>query len=186
MKKSTKIIFVLILSVVIICILSVSCFMWHTYRQKYIKIQQEISQIYSEQELLSSLDCLVLSGNKDAYSYCNQKFADHVFRYDSTISSRDYLLYCYIFAIRDKNSGAAAEFASYYLSDLHEGKIKLDTSMIRVVEKFSKKVLSDSASAPLSKFLCAFNLHEIYSGKLSNIFRDSTLWLHYKEEMSKH
>jgi len=90
-------------------------------------------------ESLSPMDCMVISGDDSAYLKCNVEHFMLWKGYDNCpLSHRDYLLYCYIFAIRDGNSGAAIDFVSYYLSDIDKGIIAVDSAMIIETERLAR------------------------------------------------
>lgn len=99
------------------------------------------------------------------------------------ISKREYLLYCYIFAIRNKNLEAAAEFFSYYLDDLYEKRIALDTNMFMTVKNMASQVLSDTCNSyHLSKFIVAESLQRVYR----KIFKDTVMEKQYNDSVSKY
>ena len=185
MSRITKIVFAIL--GIALCVLCYSCYKWHSYKLKYTRICQEMEHIMPCQDTLNDVDKLVISGNGDvAYQTCNRMYSNYTFMpgyKDIAISPRDYFLYCYIFALRDKNTQAAAEFSTYYLDDVESGKIVLDTSMLKVVIGLAKQVVSDTLAqdAPLCKFLVANKLKNIYSGAYLEKLKDTVLEQQYKD-----
>ena len=112
MDKITKIILALLF--LLMCTLCYFCHGWYSYKTKYKELQQTIERQKFHQETLTPLDLMVLSGDSLAYNTCNLRYMNHLFighQNDTAILRRDYLLYCYIFALRDRNSYAASDFS---------------------------------------------------------------------------
>lgn len=183
MDKKTKILLIFLASAC--CFICYSCYEWYYYKHKYNELKQELKCESRKLESLSPIDCMVLSGDTAAYEKCNSMY---FIRCDDTpILERDYLLYCYIFAIRDKNPYAGAEFLDLYLDDLENGKIESDTAMLTTVANMAKKVLSDTCSDCLvSKYFAADCLKKIYSGIYIENFKDTALASQYADSTSKY
>lgn len=175
--------------IVVLGILGYSCYKWYDYENKYINIQKKLSQLYQKQQSLTPVDCMVLSRSTEAYLKCNAENAEYSQGYGNRLfSPRDYLLYCYIFAIRDENPNAACEFTSYYLMDVNDGKIPLDTAMMREIERLSMQVMHDSSfhADAMTKFLVASNLEDIYHGEYAEKYKDSVLYQQYCDTVAKY
>ncbi len=191
MDKKTKIISLLL--GITLCVLCFSCYKWYFYKQKCTEMQEERIKFYSSNGKISPVDYMVFSGNKDtAFQNCNNLYYGsgshrrNSYR-DTVVTYRDYILYCYIFAIRDKDSFAAKEFTNYYLEDL-KGKVILDTTILRPVIELSMQILSDTSSNTLydDKWNASYNLKEIYSGAYTKKIKDTTLYRQYSDSLDKY
>ena len=188
MNKSAKKVSVL-LFITVLCALGYSMYEWYSYKHKYNELQRELERSPMALETLSPTDCLVISGDNNAYSKCNVENFKMMSGYnDRQFSHRDYLLYCYIFAIRDGNSSAASEFVSYYLNEVDNGIIAVDTAMMREIERLSLQALCDTSAYgdALTKFLVAEWLTEIYNGTFIEDFKDSLRYRQYCDSVSKY
>lgn len=193
MSKKTKIILCLV-GTIVLFFLSYSCFKWYSYKSKYTVLQKALGQScpkqeFSSQEFLTPIDCMVLSGDEGAYQKCNTENSIYFQgKGDSLFSRRDYMLYCYIFAIRDGNSRAATEFVSDYLFDIDNGGTALDTAMLKEIERLSLRVIHDTSSygGAMAKFLVAVKLKELYNGSYSEEFKDTVLYQQYCDTVSKY
>lgn len=136
--------------------------------------------------VLTDLDILVLSGTKDAYSECYERSWGR--GQWPPLSEREFILYCYIFAIRDSNIYAAQECSTMILKEMIDEKIPIDTSLLRFVEHFCRKIESNQSldSSNMRKFIAASDLAEIYSGRLHGGFRDTIQFIRYVEAAKKY
>lgn len=192
MKKTTKIL--CFISMFVLFLLCYSFYKWYGLKNDYISLQLEMKRnyAYSQTSILTPFDYMVLSEDGEkAYSYCNGMNYDHTFQTgneDSVVYLRDYLLYCYIFAIRDNNNDAAYEFSLYYLNALDNGKMILDTALLRVTTGFLNRVLSDTSSnaSNCNKWGAAFFLQKIYNGTYVEDNKDSFLYKRYGDSAAKY
>lgn len=149
--------------------------------------KQEINKLKENEKVsngLTPVDCMVISGRDEAYLNCNSMYSGNIFHHgenDTIITDREYLLYCYIFAIRDHNPFAAAEFSSYCMKDMSDGNMKSDTAMLRVVSELLLQILSSTSNSTSNfiKWLAATKLEEIYSGTLCEETKDTLLFYKY-------
>ena len=186
MDKTTKIILTLL--VLAMCALCYFFYGWYRYKTKYKELQSELEQQISQSESLTPLDCMVLSGDSEASIKCNNMYMIHMSGDDDcVISTRDYLLYCYIFAIRDRDPYAAEDFTNIYLDELDKGSITTDKSMLKTATNMAKQVLSDTCSdCVVSKYQASKCLNKIYSGIYDEDFKDSLLERQYADSASKY
>lgn len=182
MDKKTKILLIFLASAC--CFICYSCYEWYYYKHKYNELKQELKCESRKLESLSPTDCMVLSGDTAAYEKCNSMY---FIRCDDTpILERDYLLYCYIFTIRDKNPYAGAEFLDCYLDDWENGKAIPDTTMLCTVINIAKQVLSDTCmDCCISKYKASRRLKMIYGGTYTESLKDSLLEQQYSDSSSK-
>lgn len=189
MKKTVRLSLALLgLVCLILCCL---CCKWYNYKQKYIELQQNAAQnnIYSKR--LTPIDNMVFSRNQEAYLYCNTEYmTQHYGPYCSSNSMplRDFLLYNYIFAIRDNNPYAATDFAANYMAAIDNGYVELDTTVIREVERLLLNVVSCAPNDSVSviKFLSACKLTQLYDGEYNNSLKDTILYKQFSDTMSKY
>lgn len=130
---------------------------------------------------------VISADSEETYIKCNTIYYNSIDNHNDEdvipISKREYLLYCYIFAIRDKNLEATAEFSSYYLDDLQEKRMVLDTNMFMTVKNMASQVLSDTCnSCNLSKFIVAESLQRVYR----KIFKDTVMEKQYNDSVPKY
>ncbi len=135
---------------------------------------------------LNDLDIRVLNGSKDAYSECYERSWGR--GQWPPLSEREFILYCYIFAVRDSNIYAAQECSTLILKQMHDGVIPIDTSLLRFIEHYAKKIESNQSidSSNIRKFIAASNLAEIYSGELYEGGRDTIQYYRYMEAAKKY
>lgn len=167
------------------------CCKWYNYKQKYIELQQNAAQNNICSKRLTPIDNMVLSRNQEAYLYCNTEYmTQHYGPYCSSNSMplRDFLLYNYIFAIRDSNIYAAADFATNYMAAIDNGYVELDTTVIREVERLLLNVVSCAPNDSVSviKFLSACKLTQLYDGEYNNSLKDTILYKQFSDTMSKY
>ena len=157
-----------------------SIFQWQKYWQRNVDLVDSIQQVNKGKDVLNEMDVMVLSGSDSAYMNCNQNL--------KWLSSRDYILYCYIVAIRDNNAMAGLNCSTFILQEMREGKIPADKSLLHFVEHFSKIIESDPSidSSHMGKFTAAYTLEEIYSGELSESMKDTLQYQRYHDAMTKY
>lgn len=175
--------------VILLLALGYSCYKWYDYKHKCAQLQHKEKKYGMNQNSLTHFDYLVLSGKVGAYLECNSEFNKYTQGYvDGAISRRDYLLYCYIFTIRDNNSCAAAELISYYLDDLDNGEVQADTAMLEMIERLSIQILNNSSfdSIGLNEYLAAFCLSKLYKGTYIDELKDTALYQKYSDTASKY
>lgn len=183
MNTTNKVI--LILLGLVLCVLAYTCFKCFGYKYRCQELQDKLNR--TSFHTLTPTDCMVLSKGTNAYLMCNFDFAYHTGTVYESFSRRDYLLYCYIFAIRDSNLSAATEFVSYYIDDLRDSIAVVDAAMLKLVETLSKQILSDTTSkSNLSKFFVAYNLMSLYKGDIYAKFKDTFLYAQYNDSMTKY
>lgn len=188
MNKTVKIFFVLSFFF-ILCVLGYTLYKWNDYKQRYAELQKEMSQSSAISETLSPIDCLVISRSDSAYLKCNVEHSIMRYGYgEGVLSHRDYLLYCYILAIRDYNSDAATDFVSYYLNDIDNGNISADSAMVIEAKRLLLQAINDTSEHDdaLIKFIAGEWLKEIYNGTYGIKFKDSVLYQHYCDTVTKY
>lgn len=159
--------------------LGFSMYKWFDYKHKY-------DEISSRPKTLKPRDCLAITGDSNTYYQFNTDYYGGWYGVeDETFTYRDYLLYMYIFAIRDSNSSAACEFATYYLNDVENHVIEPDTVMLRVAERLLLQVVQDVRADPEIRILSACNLSYIYHGDYMDSFADSLLYRQYRDSVEK-
>ena len=187
MDKTTKIILTLL--ILTLCALCYFCYGWYSYKTKYTELKQELEQNPSQMETLTPLDLMVLSGDSSAPDVCNFRYMTRfdILYNDSAIFKRDYLLYCYILALRDSDPGAAEEFAVLYLEELDKGTIKPDKAMLTTAANMAKQVLSDTCSdCVVVKYHASECLNKIYDGIYDEDFKDTLMARQYADSASKY
>lgn len=188
MDKTTKLI--LTLFILTLCALCYFCYRWYSYKTKYTELKQELEQNPSQMETLTPLDLMVISGDTSAFGVCNLWYMNHIFighQNDTVIFKRDYLLYCYILALRDRNPGAAEEFADLYLEELDNGTLKPNNAMLTTAANMAKQVLSDTCSdCVVLKYYASDCLKKIYSGIYDEDFKDTLMARQYADSASKY
>ncbi len=187
MKKSNSTILV-ILGIVAMCAIGFSIYKCNILKQRCDELQGELDSVSSMSESLNSFDCMVISGQDKAYWKCNSEY--YAMRHgngEGKMSQRDYMLYCYIFAIRDGDPGAASEFVQYYLFDIDNQKIAVDTAMLKEAERLALMVMDDTSKSidPLYKFSVASYLANLYEGRYNKDFSDTLLHQQYYDSMVK-
>lgn len=179
MNRLNKIL--LVFSCLCVCLLCFSIFKCRIYKREIIQLKK--NEIPSD--TLTPIDRMVLTGQDQADLICNSIY--HYGDDDTPISRREYLLYCYIFAVRDKNPFAASEFSTLCMMSMENGNMTPDTAMLRMVLDFSQLVLSSQCndSNGLIEWLAAVQLEKIYSGILCEEMKDSLLRLKYSDVAKK-
>lgn len=186
MNNKAKTIFILVLFSAL-CILCYSLYKWYDYKRRNTELQKELTQLLPISESLTPMDCMVISGNDSTYLKCNIEHFKLWKGYDNCpLSHRDYLLYCYIFAIRDGSSDAATDFVSYYFIDVDNNIIAVDSAMVREAERLLLQAMCDTAADALTKFIAAEWLTEIYNGKYDADLKDPMLHLQYCDSVAKY
>lgn len=178
----------LCLSIVIICILTVYAY---KYKSDYQALYDKHNRYYVSTDTLSYIDCMVLSGDSDAYEECNGMRLTYSYNCgskDSAVCTRDYLLYCYIFALRDKNPYAATELSNYYLDNQLNDAVHIDSSMVVMTRDLLNDVFTEEyeTANAFIKWLAAFRLIKIYSGDLGESFKDTVLLKKFEDTLSKY
>ena len=182
MNTTNKVI--LILLGLVLCVLAYTCFKCFGYKYRCQELQDKLNR--TSFHTLIPTDCMVLSKDTNAYLMCNFDFAYHTGTVYESFSRRDYLLYCYIFAIRDSNSSAASEFVSCYINDLRDSIAVVDTAMLKLVETLSKQILSDTIKDNPPKISAAHSLMSLYKGDIYAKFKDTFLYAQYDDTMTKY
>ncbi len=179
MNRLNKIL--LVFSCLCVCLLCFSTFKCRIYKREIIQLKKNEIPSYT----LTPIDRMVLTGQDQAYLTCNSIY--HYGDDDTTISRREYLLYCYIFAVRDKNPFAASEFSTLCMMSMENGNMTPNTAMLRMVSDLSQLVLSSQCneSNGLIEWLAAVQLEKIYSGTLCEEMKDSLLRLKYSDVAKK-
>lgn len=187
MKKSNTIL--ILFGIFILCALGYSLYKWYNLKQRNDELHGELDRFSSMSESLNPFDCMVISGQAEAYHNCNLE--DFKTRHSSgsgKILHRDYMLYCYILAIRDGNSSAATDFVAYYLNDIENNKIAVDTAVLKEAERLALQAINDSFNYvdPVDKFLLACKLSYIYEGQYNKDLADTLLYKQYRDSISKY
>jgi len=189
-NKSTKILSVLLgLTILLVCYF---CYELNDYKNKYKLKEQELIQYEASLEFLNPVDCMVISGDGyEALCTCNMLYHNGISgceSKDKRITKRDYLLYCYIFAIRDNDAFAAEQFSEYYLNELDENNKVIDTAMIVTIIDMAKLVMKDTCKdlSGVIKYKAAMSLENIYGGSYIENFKDTILAKQYRDSSQKY
>lgn len=189
MKINNKYVWVLL--GVAACMLIYSCYKcykWHEYKSQCDEILREMKTDYTYAKGLTYSDYIVLTGDVEAYLKCNSMISlyRHGFT-DSILLPREYLLYCYIFAIRDNNLEAASEFSINYLQGIDDGVMPYDTAMMGVaIEFLTQAVHLDTCDTDsFYKWHALSYLQNIYSGKYDATLKDDVLYKRYTDAIMK-
>ena len=175
-----------ILFTIVISLLFCSIFIWWRTKQHNIQLQDSIRQFNITGKTMTNLDLMVLSGVDTAYMECYERSCGR--GQWPPLSERDFILYCYIFAIRDGNLGAGLNFSNMIIDNIHKGVVSGDMSLLSLVNQFAKKFEVERSidSSHIGKFIAASILAEIYSGELSEDMKDTLLYQHYSDAAKKY
>ncbi len=171
----------LITSTILVLFAMVQC-----QRHKCPNNKTDVQKSVNTETTLNDLDIQVLGGDENAYSECYERSWGR--GQWPPLSEREFILYCYIFAVRDSNIYAAQECSTMILNKMRDGEMPIDTSLLRFVEYFAQKIESNQYidSSNIRKFIAASDLAEIYSGELYSGFRDTIQYKRYIEAVKKY